>query len=194
MQGKVKSYRGAVRIGELAARSSLTVKTIRFYEQVGVLPEPARRESGYRDYDETAAARLQFVKAAQTAGLTLAQIREVIAVRDQSGPPCRHVVELLDAHADSLDRRIADLTALRDDVRRLQDRAATLDPASCRSATVCQVIPVAGQPVGQAASPARPPDLLPPRRIRHRRQSLTVFGRLRSVVRVLMGSCTPAPM
>lgn len=130
-----------MRIGELAAKSSLTVKTIRFYEQTGVLPEPERQPSGYRDYDVAALPRLRFVKAAQAAGLTLAEIREVIAVRDSSGPPCEHVVELLDAHAMDLDRRIAELTALRDDVRRLQDRAVTLDPTRCISTAVCQVIP-----------------------------------------------------
>lgn len=131
-----------MRIGELAARSNLTVKTIRFYEQAGVLPEPDRQPSGYRDYDEAALSRLRFVKAAQAAGLILAEIRDVIAMRDTSGPPCDQVVELLGAHAAHLDLRIAELTALRDDVRRLKGRAMTLDPTCCESAAVCQVIPI----------------------------------------------------
>jgi MerR family copper efflux transcriptional regulator len=131
-----------MRIGQLASRAGVTVKTIRFYEQAGVLPEPARRESGYRDYDESDVPHLQFVKAAQAAGLTLAEIREVIAVREHGGPPCQHVVELLDAHTADLDRRIAELTALRADVKRLRARADTLDPSRCAPATVCQVIPI----------------------------------------------------
>ncbi|SNR82517.1 heavy metal-responsive transcriptional regulator [Blastococcus mobilis] len=130
-----------MRIGELAEHAGLTVKTIRFYEQAGVLPEPERRPSGYRDYDDSAVARLRFVKAAQAAGLSLAEIREVIAVRDRNGPPCRHVTDLLNAHAADLDRRIAELTALRDEVRRLRDRADGLDPAGCEDAAVCHVIP-----------------------------------------------------
>ncbi len=130
-----------MRIGELAGRAGLTVKTIRFYEQARLLPEPERRPSGYRDYDDSAVARLRFVRAARAAGLTLAEIREVIAVRDRSGPPCRHVADLLDAHAADLDRRIADLTALRDEVRRLRDRADGLDPARCKDDAVCHVIP-----------------------------------------------------
>lgn len=129
-----------MRIGELALRSGLTAKTLRFYEQAGVLPEPERNPSGYRDYDESAMTRLRFVKAAQAAGLTLAEIRQVIDVRDQTGPPCRHVTELLDTHALDLDRRIAELTALREEVRRLRNRADRLDPASCPPAAVCQVI------------------------------------------------------
>jgi len=87
-----------MRIGELAERSGLTAKTLRSYEQAGVLPEPDRQRSGYRDYNENAASWLAFVKAAQGAGLTLSEIRQVIAVREQEGAPCGHVVALLDAH------------------------------------------------------------------------------------------------
>ncbi|RZU30689.1 heavy metal-responsive transcriptional regulator [Blastococcus saxobsidens] len=130
-----------MRIGELAARAGVSVKALRFYESAGVLPEPARRPSGYRDYDEQALARLRFVKAAQAAGLTLAEIRQVVTVRENSGPPCRHVADLLDAHAADLDRRIAELTALRAEVRRLRQRADRLDPAACDDAVVCHVIP-----------------------------------------------------
>ncbi len=135
-----------MRIGELAARTGLTVKTLRFYEQVGVLPEPARRPSGYRDYDAAALARLRFVKAAQAAGLTLAEIGQVIAAREHGGPPCRHVTALLDAHAADLDRRIAELTALRADIRHLRDRADGLDPAACNDDAVCHVIPATPVP------------------------------------------------
>lgn len=130
-----------MRIGELADRAGLTAKTIRFYEQVGVLPEPARRPSGYRDYDGGALTRLRFVRAAQAAGLTLAEIQQVIAVRDRSGPPCRHVTGLLDVHAADLDRRISEMLALREEVRRLRARADGLDPSRCDDAAVCHVIP-----------------------------------------------------
>lgn len=133
-----------MRIGDLAARAGLTVKALRFYESVGVLPAPARRPSAYRDYDEAALARLRFVKAAQAAGLTLAEIRQVVAVREQGGPPCRHVTALLDAHADDLDRRIAELTALRAEVQQLRDRADRLDQADCTAAAVCHLIPTGG--------------------------------------------------
>jgi len=130
-----------VRIGELAGRAGLTTKTLRFYEQAGVLPGPARTGSGYRDYDDAALARLRFVRAAQVAGLTLAEIRTVIAVREDQGPPCGHVTALLDRHAAALDERIAELQATRAEVRRLQERAATLDPAACGEDGVCHVIP-----------------------------------------------------
>jgi MerR family copper efflux transcriptional regulator len=129
-----------MRIGELAERAGTTTKALRFYEQAGVLPAPHRTPSGYRDYDDAALDRLRFVKAAQAAGLTLAEVAEVIAAREQSGPPCAPVAALLDVRAADLDARIADLHALREEVQRLRDRAATLDPAACADDRVCHVI------------------------------------------------------
>lgn len=130
-----------MRIGELAERAGVTTKTLRFYEQAQVLPRPARTASGYRDYDETSIARLRFVRAAQAAGLSLAEIRTVITVREDQGPPCGYVTALLDRHAAALDERIAELEATREEVRRLRDRAATLNPATCSQDGVCHVIP-----------------------------------------------------
>jgi MerR family copper efflux transcriptional regulator len=130
-----------MRIGDLASRTGLTVKTLRFYEQTGVLPAAVRLPSGYRDYDDSALARLRFVKAAQAAGLTLAEVRQVIVVRNDDGPPCQHVTGLLDARAADLDRRIAEFTLLRADIARLRDRAIMLDPAACDPIGVCHVIP-----------------------------------------------------
>lgn len=129
-----------MRIGELARRTGTTAKTLRFYEQTGLLPQPVRTESGYRDYDEDALDRLRFVRAAQSAGLTLADIRDVMAARDLNGPPCEHVTALLDRHADELDQRIAKLIATRTEVQRLRARARTLDPGECTAASVCHVI------------------------------------------------------
>jgi MerR family copper efflux transcriptional regulator len=130
-----------MRIGELAERAGVTAKTLRFYEQAGLLPAPHRSPSGYRDYDETALDRLRFIRAAQAAGLTLAEIGDVIAVREHVGPPCEHVAALLDEHAAELDQRITELSALRDEVQRLRDRAKTLDPAACGDDKTCHVIP-----------------------------------------------------
>lgn len=130
-----------MRIGQLAERAGLTTKALRFYEQSGVLPAPTRTSSGYRDYDETALTRLRFVRAAQAAGLTLAEIGTVIAVREDQGPPCGHVTALLDRHAAALDERIVELQATRVEVRRLRTRATILDPASCCEDGVCNVIP-----------------------------------------------------
>lgn len=76
-----------MRTGELAERARMSPEALRFYERVGVLSPPARTPSGYRDYDEAALDRLGFVRAAQAVGLTLGQIREVTAFRDQGSLP-----------------------------------------------------------------------------------------------------------
>lgn len=130
-----------MRIGQLAEQAGVTAKTLRFYEQSGLLPAPHRGPSGYRDYADIALDRLRFIRAAQAAGLTLAEIGGIIAVRESSGPPCEHVAALLAEHAAELDQRITALSALRQEVQQLQERAATLDPAACSDDAICHVIP-----------------------------------------------------
>ena len=141
MHWKVKSYGAGLRIGELAAATGVSTKTIRFYETAGVLPAPARTTSGYRQYDASAADRLAFIRAAQAAGLTLAQIRDVISARDISEAPCHHVATLLADHAAALQARLSQLSELLEHVRWLSHRATTLDPGQCLPQHVCHAIP-----------------------------------------------------
>ncbi|MDP9396748.1 MAG: heavy metal-responsive transcriptional regulator [Actinomycetota bacterium] len=129
-----------MRIGELAEVSGTTTKTLRFYEDVGLLPAAERTSGGYRDYTSDAVARLDFIRRGRAAGLTLAQIREVLAVRDAGRAPCRHVQDLLGTRLADLDAQIADLLALRGIVAGLRDAAAVVEPASCVPATVCQYL------------------------------------------------------
>lgn len=130
-----------MRIGELAACCGVTPTSLRFYESVGVLPEPDRTTAGYRDYAPTAVDHVRFVKAAQAAGLTLTEIRGIVAVRRADGPPCAHVTDLLDRHANDLQQRISDLAGALRDLQRLRARAHDLDPSSCPAEKVCHVIP-----------------------------------------------------
>jgi MerR family copper efflux transcriptional regulator len=135
-----------VRIGELADRADVPVKTIRYYEEIGVLAAPARTPSGYRDYDDTVVDRLAFVRAAQSVGLTLGEIREIVALRDRGETPCRHVAELVQRREAEIDQRITALQELRGDLRRLGRRARSLDPADCRPDLVCHLIaPATGE-------------------------------------------------
>ena len=129
-----------MRIGELATQADISTKAIRYYEQIGILTPPARTPSGYRAYDEAALGRLSFVRAAQAVGLTLGEIRQVIAFRENGQAPCAHVSELLQRHAADLDRRIQELQQLRGELQLLAERAATLDPEQCPPERVCHII------------------------------------------------------
>jgi DNA-binding transcriptional MerR regulator len=129
-----------VRIGQLAAQTGYSVRTIRFYEQSGLLPAPSRTPAGYRSYDQDAVTRLRFVRSAQALGLSLAEIAEVLRIRDHQGPPCSYVAELLDTHISALDTRINELTALRDELRARYPLGTEPDRARCQSAQVCYLI------------------------------------------------------
>ncbi|MGH9191666.1 MAG: heavy metal-responsive transcriptional regulator [Acidimicrobiales bacterium] len=129
-----------MRIGELADRSGVPVKTIRYYEDIGVLDSPERTSSGYRDYEAPAIDRLAFIRAAQAVGLTLGEIRQVVALRERGETPCTHVVALLEHRADEVGKRIAELQRVQGDLRRLAARAQRLDPTDCDPQRVCHVI------------------------------------------------------
>ena len=130
-----------MRIGALAAAAGVSTKAVRFYEASGLLPEPRRTSTGYRDYDQQAAARLGFIKDAQVAGLSLAEIREVLAIRDAGRSPCEHVGALIGAHLSRIDTRIAELSSARAELRALARRAAATDPAECTDQDMCRIIP-----------------------------------------------------
>lgn len=120
-----------MRIGELAARSGVTAKTIRFWEAAGLLPDPDRTPSGYRTFDPDALDRLRFIRHAQTAGLTLAEIRQVLEISDAGHPACGHVTDLIHQHLTDIDHRIRELNETRTLLDRLAKRAAIQDPAAC---------------------------------------------------------------
>lgn len=129
-----------MRIGQLASRSSLSAKTIRYYEQVGLTRPPRRSPSGYRDYDDSAVDRLAFIRAAQALGLSLGEIRSIIALRDDGETPCGYVVDLLQSRSADIDRRIAQLRSLRKELDRLVQRAESLRPVDCDPRRVCHLI------------------------------------------------------
>ena len=142
MEGQAAGFDNVarVRIGQLAAHTGVPVRTIRFYEQAGLLPAPDRNAGGYRNYRDGAVVRLRFVRSAQALGLSLAEIAEVLRVRDYQGPPCTYVAELFDSHIRALDDRIEELTALRDELRARRPPGAEPNPARCHSERVCYLI------------------------------------------------------
>lgn len=130
-----------MQIGRLAALAGVSVKTLRYYEEIGVLERPARTPSGYRDYGPDALERVRFVRASQASGLTLGEIRGIVAFRDRGASPCAHVVSLLGERATEIDRQIDELRHARSVIAQLVERSRTLDPADCAPSGVCHVIP-----------------------------------------------------
>lgn len=128
-----------MRIGVLAAAAGTTAKTIRFYEQAGLLPGPPRTTAGYRDYPDQAPARLAFIRAAKSAGLTLAEIRGILAVRDHGRPPCTHVTALLRRHLAETEQRLAELAQTRAMLRDLLATAQATDPDTCAD-SICTIL------------------------------------------------------
>lgn len=99
-----------MQIGELARTTSTKVETIRFYEKIGLLPEPGRTAGNYRDYGAAHLARLSFIRRARDLGFTLDQVRELLALSDDRSRSCGAVDSVARAQ---IDQKIADLRALR---------------------------------------------------------------------------------
>lgn len=129
-----------MQIGELGERSGVAAKTIRYYESIGVLPCPERTANGYRRYRDDAIGRLAFISAAQASGFTLGEIRGIVALRERGEAPCQHVGRLIDDRATDIDRRIAELQRVREELRRLHVRAERLDSTDCRPDAICHII------------------------------------------------------
>jgi DNA-binding transcriptional MerR regulator len=101
-----------MRIGELAHQVGTNTKTIRFYEAQGLLPEPARTPSGYRDYGDEFVERLEFIRRGQAAGLSLREIAQIVAISDRGEAPCAHVRQLLADRREQVREGIAELEQL----------------------------------------------------------------------------------
>ncbi|MBI2455039.1 MAG: heavy metal-responsive transcriptional regulator [candidate division NC10 bacterium] len=113
---------GRFLIGQAAAAAGLNAKTLRYYEAIGLLPPSDRTESRYRVYSPDAVRRLGFIVKAKRLGLTLREIREILGIRDGGHAPCIHLHHLLLRKVQEVDRRIEELTSLRQELRRLARR------------------------------------------------------------------------
>ncbi len=129
-----------MRIGELARRTGVTTKTIRYYESIGLLPEPDRTPSDYRDYRPDAIERLQFVRDAQASGLTLNEIQSLVELKSAGQSTCEHTIELLRRHLADIDAQIAQLRTTRANLASLAERAGSFDHADCTDPHRCHVI------------------------------------------------------
>ena len=107
-----QSQHAALAIGDVAHASGLTVEAIRYYERLGLLPNPHRTAGRLRRYDSTVLSRLAFIAQAKDLGLSLAQIRDIVSGTNRQGA-CKEVYRTLNEHIAAVDRKLATLTALR---------------------------------------------------------------------------------
>jgi DNA-binding transcriptional MerR regulator len=110
-----------MKIGEVASQAGVTVDTVRFYERVGVLPPPARTESGYRDYQPETVERIQLTRELQAIGFTLSDTVDALAAHDAGTATCESERWRLQAVLDRVDAKLAELNALRARIVEAQD-------------------------------------------------------------------------
>lgn len=118
---------GQLRIGELASRLGMTERTIRYYEELGLLDSVKRLEGGRRVYTEDDVRRLKFIQKLKVLGLTLQEMLELEQLYRRHGSNRQvlpRLVELLDAHIATTDERIHELAGLRDEIRSYREHVA----------------------------------------------------------------------
>jgi Cd(II)/Pb(II)-responsive transcriptional regulator len=101
-----------MKIGELATRAACDVQTVRFYEREGLLEEPAREASGYRNYEERHLTRLNFIRHCRSLDIPLLEVRQLLQFAAQPDRSCGQVNELLDQHIALVSQRVHALQAL----------------------------------------------------------------------------------
>jgi DNA-binding transcriptional MerR regulator len=125
-------------IGVVAKESGVPIKTIRYYEELGLLKASGRTEGGFRLFHSDVFARLSFIKRAQSLGLTLSEIKEFLNVHDQGDLPCDHIkVKLQDKLVD-IDKQIQQLVILKQELEGLLSGWETIPETS--EETICPII------------------------------------------------------
>ncbi len=106
-------------IGSISKESGVPIKTIRYYEELGLLKSSGRTEGGFRLFDAEVLTRLHFIKRAQSLGLALAEIKEFLDVYDQGELPCGHIKIKLENRVKAIDEQIQQLLILKQDLEGL---------------------------------------------------------------------------
>ena len=110
---------GTMTIGKLAKRAGVGVETIRFYERKGLIPEPPRRSSGYREYDDDTVTRVRFIRHAKELGFTLKEINGLLSLQLDPEKPCQDVNRRIETKLSDIDEKIQMLNRMKDALQRL---------------------------------------------------------------------------
>lgn len=114
-----------LKIGELSARSGVPIKTIRYYEDLGLITNAGRTEGQFRLFHLETINRLGFIKQLQGLGLSLQEIGECLVIYDAGELPCGDIQDKLQHHVEEIDRQVADLLKLRQELTRVLEKWQT---------------------------------------------------------------------
>ena len=119
-------------IGDLARRTGVKVPTIRYYEQIGLLPSPSRTEGGQRRYGEDELKRLRFIRHARDLAFDVEDIRQLLALSETPQRSCHEADSIAIRHLGAITERIRQLEALRDELARMVDECGHGRICECR--------------------------------------------------------------
>jgi len=119
-------------IGEMAKRAGSKVQTVRYYEDIGLMPEPERNQGNQRRYGQASLDRLMFIRHCRNLGFGLDDIREMLSLSEDPDRPCEAVDEIAQRHRESVDRRIEQLETLRTELNRMISECAGGTVSGCR--------------------------------------------------------------
>lgn len=129
-----------MKIGELARATGFKDKTIRYYERQGLLPDPERTPSGYREYGPEGIDRLAFIRKAKRLGLSLEDIKSILLIHDRSEATCLHVRSLLDEKLAQADAALKDLQRFRVELSGIRERAGGVEDCRPSGGRICGII------------------------------------------------------
>lgn len=121
-----------ITIGKLSEATGVKIPTIRYYERIGLLPEPGRSNGNQRLYEQTQQERLAFIRHARDLGFPLQAIRELLSLSDHPDQSCAAIDEIAQRQLAAVDCRIARLSALRGELERMLDQCVRGKVADCR--------------------------------------------------------------
>lgn len=122
----------ALTIGEMGKATNTKIETIRYYERIGLLPKPPRTSGNYRNYGQSELGRLSFIRRSRDLGFSLDQVRALLGLSDDRNCDCAGVDRIAKEHLLEVDRKIADLTALRRELKAVIDSCDGGIVADCR--------------------------------------------------------------
>lgn len=143
-----------LKIGQVARRTGISVEAIRYYERLGLIREPPRSTSGYRQFGAAVVRRLRFIQRVQALGFSLHEIRELLQLQQSQGAPAAEVRSLMEGKLGEVERKMADLERIR---QALLDLSCTCTGTG--TVSECPILDAleGRDTTGESPSPERPP-------------------------------------